>query len=273
MVPSVFSLALSRPSVDSPQAGGVLAIGGIPDIPYEGEFVSVSINPIVQRTYAFYSIPVAGYKVVPASSQPLSSSTISESLSQTTVNSAANSAPLITLNNAGSSTNSLKMVIDSGTTLIYLPSDQVEDIASKFQPAATYDATQDLYTVDCGAQAPQLGIVINGTTFWLDERDLISRGTFPASKSGRGAGATAGSHAGERHEVRLEDVGSEQEANKHAKRQKGSGVTQSSFGACPISVQKQGDGDAVLGDAFLKNVIAVFDVGQNVMRFAARKKY
>ncbi len=28
-----------------------------------------------------------------------------------------------------------------------------------------------------------------------------------------------------------------------------------------LAVQRQGDGDAVLGDAWLKNVVAVFDVG------------
>ena len=32
-------------------------------------------------------------------------------------------------------------------------------------------------------------------------------------------------------------------------------------GLCTLAVQRQGDGDAVLGDAWLKSVVAVFDVG------------
>lgn len=44
-------------------------------------------------------------------------------------------------------------------------------------------------------------------------------------------------------------------------------------GLCVLAIQRQGQGDAVLGDAFLKNVVAVFNVGENEMMFAAREKY
>lgn len=41
-------------------------------------------------------------------------------------------------------------------------------------------------------------------------------------------------------------------------------------GSCVINVQKVGGGDPVLGDSFLKNVVAVFDLGRNEMGFAQR---
>jgi hypothetical protein len=41
-------------------------------------------------------------------------------------------------------------------------------------------------------------------------------------------------------------------------------------GSCAISVQRMVSGDAVLGDAFLKNVVAVFDLEDNEMEFSGR---
>jgi hypothetical protein len=41
-------------------------------------------------------------------------------------------------------------------------------------------------------------------------------------------------------------------------------------GICLNAAQKVGGGLAVLGEVFLKNVLAVFDVGAGGMRFAAR---
>ncbi|KAF1976734.1 hypothetical protein BU23DRAFT_596729 [Bimuria novae-zelandiae CBS 107.79] len=43
-LPSMFTLALSRPHPSSPHGGGLLAIGGIPDVPHDPTFVSVPIN-------------------------------------------------------------------------------------------------------------------------------------------------------------------------------------------------------------------------------------
>ena len=59
-IPPVFSLALDRPSPDNPVGGGLLAIGGIPDVAVDGDFVSVPIYPFFMDTYAFYTIPLDG---------------------------------------------------------------------------------------------------------------------------------------------------------------------------------------------------------------------
>lgn len=40
-----------------------------------------------------------------------------------------------------------------------------------------------------------------------------------------------------------------------------------------LAVQRQGGGDAVLGDSWLKGMLAVFDVGGNEMKFAEREEY
>lgn len=41
-------------------------------------------------------------------------------------------------------------------------------------------------------------------------------------------------------------------------------------GYCAISVASGGSGPYILGDAFLQNVVAVFDVGAAQMRFYSR---
>lgn len=43
-------------------------------------------------------------------------------------------------------------------------------------------------------------------------------------------------------------------------------------GRCITAIQAS-DGPFILGDVFLKNVVAVFDVGAHQMRFAARTNY
>lgn len=44
-------------------------------------------------------------------------------------------------------------------------------------------------------------------------------------------------------------------------------------GICLGTERRAGGGLAVLGDVFLKNVLAVFDVGASEMRFATREDY
>jgi hypothetical protein len=42
---------------------------------------------------------------------------------------------------------------------------------------------------------------------------------------------------------------------------------------CRIGITDSDDGPHVLGITFLTSVVAVFDIGNNEMRFAARKPY
>ncbi|KAF2009435.1 acid protease [Aaosphaeria arxii CBS 175.79] len=254
-VPSIFSLALSRPSVDNPVAGGLLAIGGIPDIPLDGDFVSVPIQPIISDQYAFYSVPVDGIAVTPPEGwipptrrrqrktrpfhRPLHRQTTNN---QTHIfhltSSRAHQNPQA---DPGSSSedSGLEMIIDSGTTLIYVPWDIAAAIGSFFVPPAIFNETSNLWIVHCDAALPDIGVIIGGKLLKIDPRDLIGPG---------GGTMVTKNHDGV-----------------------AGGVTKTQM--CVPSIQGRVSGDSVLGDAFLKSVVAVFDVGVNEMRFAQRAPY
>lgn len=210
-MPPVFSLALSRPTKENPVAGGLLAIGGIPDIPHDGDFVSVPIRPIISNTYAFYSVPVDGFDITPPTPTPR--------------HRAARQQPQTGLTNASNA--GLNMIIDSGSSLLYIPDSTADYIASLFSPRAVFAPSSNTYLVPCSASAPRVGVIIGGKSFWMHEDDLMNRGP--------GAVGTGG------------------------------------IGICTLAVQRQGAGDAVLGDSWLKGVLAVFDVGANEMRFSGRE--
>ena len=42
---------------------------------------------------------------------------------------------------------------------------------------------------------------------------------------------------------------------------------------CLSGIQDDGGSFGILGDVFLKNVLAVYDIGASEMRFAARENY
>lgn len=161
-LPPVFSLALTPPTLSSPHGGGLLAIGGIPDVPNDGNWVSVPITPLVSSTYAFYRINIDGF-VVELPSFSSSSSPSPSSSSPPPI------APPPT-----NLTSSTPTILDSGTSLLYLPNDLTAHLASLFDPPGTYDADMDTWVVECGARPPKLGVVIGGVTFWVGEEDMIA---------------------------------------------------------------------------------------------------
>jgi hypothetical protein len=70
-----------------------------------------------------------------------------------------------------------RIILDSGTTLIYLPDEIAEAYNSGFNPPAVYDEQEGIYFVECGAKAPALTVVIGGKHFKVDSRDLIYSAT------------------------------------------------------------------------------------------------
>ena len=50
------------------------------------------------------------------------------------------------------------MIVDSGTTLIYLPDSIAITVNSLFDPLATFDAVTGLYVANCSAVAPKFGV-------------------------------------------------------------------------------------------------------------------
>ncbi|KAF2096087.1 acid protease [Rhizodiscina lignyota] len=125
------------------------------------------------------------------------------------------------------------MIVDSGTTINYFPNPIADAINSAFDPPAEFDPFTQNYYVDCNATAPRIGITINGTEFFINPQDLIL------------------------HNVEL---GDDAPADMEAPCGSGAGAAGES-------------GMFVLGDVFLKNVLAVYDVGAGEMRFAARENY
>ncbi|KAK5125051.1 hypothetical protein LTR85_001242 [Meristemomyces frigidus] len=206
-VPPVFSLAIDR----DPNNGGVLALGGIPNIPHSPVFASTPIIPVGtnsssgQLVYEFYTIVVDGFAY-----------SASES---TQFNPYSNNNPRKTsLVGNGSSA-----IVDSGTTLFYAPNDVAEGVGLLFSPPGTYDETDEVWLVDCDAKPPVFGVGVGGKIFYVNPLDL---------------------------------------------------VLQYSETQCISGIQPQFDSQfSVMGDVWMKNVIAVFDIGAEQMRFAARQYY
>ena len=211
--PIRFSIALTRGTT-----GGAFAIGGLPqNVAYSNNFAaspfqvltveddnvvsSASTNPL----YKFYTITIQGFEILGAR--------------YTYYSHGANPNPAAEPDLPGNE----QVIVDSGTTLLYVASEIAYITNELFSPPAQYDEEEGAYFVACNAIAPTFGISISGQTFFVNSQDLI---------------------------------------------------VPNGDGTCVSGVQDAGEtGLAILGDVFLKNVLAVFDVGASEMRFAARENY
>jgi hypothetical protein len=208
----LFSLALARTKNED----GVLAFGGLPGHPvrYSTTFArtpieyttftsTTTVNGTTTRTnqteYQMYTITVENFSFAKQTSRFLPTLTPEKILTQKPDG---------------------KLIIDSGTTLLFLSASLATSINALFSPASRYDEKSQTYFVNCNATAPRVGLTIGGTTFWLDPKDMIQ-------SDGPGT-------------------------------------------VCISGVQPGGEGTMIVGDVFLKSVLAVFDVGAGEMRFAVR---
>ncbi|CAN8104402.1 unnamed protein product [Discula destructiva] len=193
-----FSIALSRPGSAS---DGMLAFGGVPQDLDGADYSTMGMTPIIisnlvdqldtAYAYSFYTIIPDGWMF-------------------------------------GTSTDDRKLpyIIDTGTTLAYLPTELADAINAAFEPAAEYDFMFGAYFTTCDAVAPRVAVVIDGTQFWLNPKDLMIR---------------------------------------HLKNPLS--------GLCMTTIANGGSGPYILGDVFLHNVLAVFDVDNSIMQFVSRKFY
>ncbi|KAL7921564.1 aspartic peptidase domain-containing protein [Trichoderma austrokoningii] len=188
----VFSVALIKNSTD-----GVIAWGGLPPMDWQfrgyakTDLIIANLvgQPETAWKYSFYTIVPDGMR-----------------WDQTT------------------DTTKYPYIVDTGTTMLYLPPPLAESIANSFQPRAVYLYQWGTYFAPCDAIPPHFAIIISGVEFWINPADLIYQD-----------------------------------------------LVDPLTGYCAIGIASGGPGPYILGDVFLQNVLAVFDVGAAEMRFYSRK--
>ncbi|GAB7347353.1 hypothetical protein MBLNU459_g4289t1 [Dothideomycetes sp. NU459] len=219
-VESLFSLVIERGNDTS-----TLALGGLPpaqpgwenldftSTPIEITMLTPASNPLFSSEPSYYTIRPGGFTYRNASMDSPTSG------NWTNPASAENcTSPVSSINTT------FPVIVDSGTTLIYVPTAVANTITSAFDPPGHYSPEDGVDVILCNATAPDFGVTIGGTTFDISAEDMIIPGDFEP-------------------------------------------------GYCMSGVQDGGGAVNILGDVFLKNVIAVFDVGAGMMRFAPNEIY
>lgn len=109
-------------------------------VPVQGYSASTGDPSNSNPTYFFYTVDVESY-TFPGSSK------------------------LVTSNN--------NTILDTGTTLNYIPTNLAKAFNDAFVPKATFVEDEDTYYVDCNAKAPEFLVKIGSQTFSVDGRDQI----------------------------------------------------------------------------------------------------
>lgn len=205
----MFSLALQRG-----QNGGYIAFGGLPPVDVaESDFATAKIETLSLGSRA--SSGLTFYAMTPdavgAAGAGAGAGTGGGSKG------GKNGTATV---RAGS--NNEQYIVDSGTTLNYLPSALAKQLNSQFSPKAKLQS--GAYLVDCNAKPPAFSVTVGGKSFAADPQDLIIKDQ-PDKTSG----------------------------------------------LCITGFQDGGSGPFILGDAWMKSVVVVFDVGASEMRFASHK--
>jgi Eukaryotic aspartyl protease len=149
LIDPVFSVALNRPE----EGAGALALGGLPGahVKHDNKWARAPMEhltvknpkgpatpptPALENDFALYAVKALKFEV-----------------------------------NGKFVGNQTRVIIDSGTTMSYLPAAVVDAMAQAYQPAATKALGN--WAVRCDAKAPKFGIVFNGATMYIDPKDLI----------------------------------------------------------------------------------------------------
>lgn len=202
----VFSIAMSR----GPNEAGVLALGGIPDVPHSPYFASVPIKPVGvnassgEIVYEFYTVIIDGFAFSSSSNAQFNPYNYPNNLKTTL---------------SGNGTN---VIIDSGTSLLYVPNNIASAVNTLFSPPGSYNTDTLTWEVDCDAIPPTFGVSIGQKVFYVNAADMI---------------------------------------------------LQNGPSTCISGVQANLGGLTILGDVWMKGVLCVFDLGAEMMRFAAREFY
>lgn len=193
--PAVLSFALSR----STSSGGIMTIGGIPDL--LDPQVNVTTNafeatvPLVKaegkEVYTFYLIPVDGFHFPGASAE----------------------------------TEKVVYEVDIGTVPNIVNESMAEAYNARYDPPAWFNQTLGQWLVQCNATAAEFSVEIGGVNFEQNPKDMILGG-------------------------------------------------EEGYPFCLSGLQNTTDPDSfILGSAFARSILAVFDIDKNQMTIASRVYY
>lgn len=141
-LPELFSMGLSRNASES-----FLALGGVPANVPTGEYTTT---------------PLLSWDLVSGTSEFLWYTIQTDAMTWTSAT-----------NKTTSTSRSPRVIVDSGTTLNYLPSQIAASINGAFTPRAVYDETVGGYVTACNATPPAFGIQIGGRMVWTDPSSMI----------------------------------------------------------------------------------------------------
>ena len=172
LISPMFSLAIER-GVDG--GGGQLAIGGLPDVSFTPEFAStplriLELNPsLIGRTnFTYYTIIPDGFVYENATS--------GTNATRTATHRRRHSWHSIT--KQSSNATGFPIIVDSGTTLTYVPDVLADAVNAGFDPPSRYIDESGLYENNCDAVPPYFAVVIDGLQIAIDPRDMLLQGEF-----------------------------------------------------------------------------------------------
>ncbi|EMC91921.1 hypothetical protein BAUCODRAFT_134676 [Baudoinia panamericana UAMH 10762] len=209
LIDPMFSLAIER---GTNGGGGQLALGGLPTIPFDQTFTSTPLQIVdltddanAAQNFSFYTIVPDGFLLSGQQQTYRGYRNVSES----------------------PATN-YDAIVDSGTTLMYLPNNIAQAVNALFDPPSVYIEEEGVFENYCDATPPTFAIRINGTDFYINSAEMLLTGA---------------------------------------------GGQDTYTGGCITGVQPGFGGPYILGDTFLKNVVAVYDIGASEMRFAPHENH
>jgi Eukaryotic aspartyl protease len=158
LIKPVFSVALNR--LD--EGHGSLTLGGLPpaNIKHTNKWVVVPIEYLTIKAIAGTPVSASAKKEYSLYAVKATSFRINDKV----INGGAG------------------LVVDSGTTMSYLPEDIVSAMAEAWSPPGVRDPLTRLYLVRCNSKAPKFEIVFGETALRIDAKDLVLS---------NGSGATA----------------------------------------------------------------------------------
>lgn len=169
----VFSMALTRDTVLY-AGGGLMGLGGIPDIPFAPSWITVPILPVGidgttnENVYQFYSVTVDGFSI--SSDQSAMFASVDEARQnprKTALRGPVSKDPT----NPNSTT--AVAIVDSGTTLVYISDELAAEVTAAFTPPGFLNEDTGRFEVACNAIPPLFGVSIGGKIFNTNPDDMV----------------------------------------------------------------------------------------------------